>query len=385
VPREVLAIRVIELREAGNRLQLGVMTVRGVLALPIGVSHEEALAEPHKLRRYARWLTETINRRDIAFDATPHSGLQAIRVPKLFGKPETNALTDANPAAAQARFKAFQAIGGGLAILTFAGFVMMIAGGMFGDRSARAERRSAKAVKVDAETRVSIENTIRNLPAPTDVKNGGACPFEDKSYCGTLILATRQNDVEQVKKLLAAGVNPHERDANGWSPWAYALSRSNAATIDAFIDIEVPVRGVQDLPFNGTQRQSVPPLVFALGHGNAGAVQTLIKRGADPNERGPYGYPAANFAAYYGNVAALKALKESGIDLLAATPPGLPHDGETFLMHAAEGGKAEAVDYLLSLGANASDRDPRGKNAGDHAKAYGHAALAEKLWAREKK
>jgi ankyrin repeat protein len=40
-------------------------------------------------------------------------------------------------------------------------------------------------------------------------------------------------------------------------------------------------------------------------------------------------------------------------------------------MHAAEDGKPAAVDYLLSLGADPSQRDPRGKAAADHASAYG--------------
>jgi hypothetical protein len=383
-PNEILGLRAIASQDTTNTLSLGVITKQGVMVLPLRIAPAELLTDPSKLRRHARWLADVIKRRDLAFDARPHQSFAPLLT--LFARASATASPSGQPVRVTPSLKKiFQAIGGGLAVLAFGGFAIMVAAGIFGDQSTRSSRRNAKPVKVDAETEARIQSAIKNLLPRSAGAANNACPYEDKSYCGTLTFAARQNDVDQVKKLLVAGANPHERDANGWSPWAYVLARGNAETINAFIDIEVPVRGLQDLPFNGTQRQSVPPLVFALGHGNAGAVQTLIKRGADPNERGPYGYPAANFAAYYGNVPALKALKDSGIDLLAATPSGQPHDGETFIMHAAEGGKPEAVDYLLSLGAKASDRDPRGKDAGDHAKAYGHVALAEKLWALNKK
>jgi uncharacterized protein len=260
------------------------------------------------------------------------------------------------------RLKIFHAITGAMGILAFGGFALMFLGGVFGDHLGMKSKARANVQRIPLQ----------------------GCGYEDQNYCGMLIHMTRSNQAQHVRTLLAEGADPHERDGSGWSAWAYALSRGDSATIEVFLDAEVPARGKQDLPFNGTQRQNAPPLIFAIGQGNADAIQTLIKRGADPAERGPYGYPAANFAAYYGNVAALKALNESGLDLLSVTPPGLPHDGETFLMHAAEGGKPEAVDYLLALGADPGQRDPRGKTAADHAKAYGHAALAEILWTRAK-
>ncbi len=378
-PNEVLALRVLEVAETPPYLALAVLTKRGVLKLPIKMIHAEAMQKPDQFRQHARWLADVIGRRDLAFDANPMRGVRSVGLVSLFSK---SGAADEVGKTPHDRLKVLRAISGGMAILGFGGFALMFLGGIFGERTSPSPKKpSAPMESATASFKQAREEArfaaVRDEAGVIDASN---CGYEDKSYCDTLIFATRSNQHKRVAEMLAKGAKPHERDGNGWSPWAYALSRGNAATISAFLDAEVPARGIQDLPFNGTQRQSVPPLIFALGHGNADAIQTLIKRGADPAERGPYGYPAANFAAYYGNVAALKALKESGVDLLAATPPGLPHDGETFLMHAAEGGKPAAVDYLLSLGANPSQRDPRGKTAADHAKAYGHVALAERLW-----
>lgn len=53
--------------------------------------------------------------------------------------------------------------------------------------------------------------------------------------------------------------------------------------------------------------------------------------------------------------------------------------GRTALMRAAAGGDEAEVERLLALGADPALRDAGGLSAGDHARAGGHAALAERF------
>lgn len=227
----------------------------------------------------------------------------------------------------------------------------------------------------------STKTRARLNTTAAERENFERCGYQDPRRCGQLTFATRENQAVKVAELLADEGDPHQTDQHGWSPWAYALASGDSPRLDAFIEAGVDVRGKYRFPLYNIPGQAIAPLLFAISHGNADAIRTLTARGANPHEPGPFGYPVANFAAYYGNISALKALKESGIDLLSAVPLAQAHDGETFLMHAAQGGRAEAVEYLQSLGARADQRDPRGMNASDHAKAYGHFWLATKLWA----
>lgn len=223
------------------------------------------------------------------------------------------------------------------------------------------------------------DGTAAQTDQSTAAQSSETCTVEDEFLCASLIEATRDNRVDDVRALLADGADPEVLDANGLSAWAYALGCGTPDTINAFIDGGMPAGGIQRLPHHMVRGHGVPPLVFAISQRNTNAIGVLISNGADPAELGPYGYPAANFAPFYGNVEAMKALRAAGVDLNAAIPAGLPHDGETFLIHAAQGGSAEAVEFLISIGSDGAWRDPRGKNASDHAKAYGQHALAAHL------
>ncbi len=125
----------------------------------------------------------------------------------------------------------------------------------------------------------------------------------------------------------------------------------------------------------------------------------------------PDGWTALHLAAFLGRDAALLALLDRGASarifsrafeqnlpvhaaaagrqvgrdafarLVAATgnPDALQKQGLSALMIAAGNNFTEAVDVLLSAGADRSIRSPDGKTAADFAKERGHAALAERL------
>ena len=83
-------------------------------------------------------------------------------------------------------------------------------------------------------------------------------------------------------------------------------------------------------------------------------------------------------AARAGDVAQVRALVPC-----AGNPeedgPSDAAGGITPLMAAAAGGHEAVVEVLLACGADASKRDAKGRSAAAHARAAGHAHLAERL------
>jgi ankyrin repeat protein len=90
----------------------------------------------------------------------------------------------------------------------------------------------------------------------------------------------------------------------------------------------------------------------AVRRNDLGAVDALIKRGADVKATTRYGVTPMNLAATSGNVAILRRLLDAGADPNSATP-----GGETALMTAARTGSVEAVTLLLDRRANVNAKD----------------------------
>jgi hypothetical protein len=83
-------------------------------------------------------------------------------------------------------------------------------------------------------------------------------------------------------------------------------------------------------------------------------------------------------AARAGDVERVRALVPPAGSLEEDGAPGAP-DGVTPLMAAAAGGHEAVVEELLARGADAAKRDAQGRSAAAHARAAGHADLAERL------
>lgn len=83
-------------------------------------------------------------------------------------------------------------------------------------------------------------------------------------------------------------------------------------------------------------------------------------------------------AARAGDVERVRALVPRAGNTEEDGAPDAP-GGVTPLMAAAAGGHEEVVEVLLACGADAAKRDARGRSAAAHARAAGHANLAERL------
>ncbi|KAF2738330.1 ankyrin, partial [Polyplosphaeria fusca] len=103
------------------------------------------------------------------------------------------------------------------------------------------------------------------------------------------------------------------------------------------------------------------PLCMAAYCRDLQCVRLLLDRGADPNSRGGYFGNSLHIAAAGGCVEIAELLITHGANVAATG--GAYGTGRTILHIAAAGEKVEPVQYLLELGMDANQKDPRGWTA----------------------
>lgn len=191
--------------------------------------------------------------------------------------------------------------------------------------------------------------------------------------------AVFNDDLPMVRLLMEHQADPQIASHDGWSPISKAAQLGRLDALMAILETCDCINRATPFPYDAWGKVPSPPLLIAIAYRNAPMVKRLIERGADTTTPGPCGFPVGHFAAYFGDVEALKAMRASGVDFRKPIAAPRPHAGQTYLMHAAHGGKREAIEYLLSTGVDPGTRDASGKDAADHALAYGHTALVEYL------
>lgn len=162
------------------------------------------------------------------------------------------------------------------------------------------------------------------------------CSIQEHRFSG------KQEDIETVRKLLAAGV-----DVNG--------------TMDGCVPGEPFPRGVT-------------LLMQESGSGSTEIVKLLLDSGAEVNLRDNYGDDALMYAAGGGHVDVMSLLLERGADINTRGFGGL-----TPLMAASENGEFEAARYLIDKGAEINAKDPNGTTALMFAAGFRHPAVIDLL------
>jgi ankyrin repeat protein len=166
--------------------------------------------------------------------------------------------------------------------------------------------------------------------------------------------------------------------------------------------------GVVGLLAAAAQAGGSGKLADAAMNGDSAAMASLLKQGADPDERGSFGTPALHWRVRVDDLAGAKLLLNSGADpdgttergitplelavgngngdmvralLNAGADPQRPGpSGETPLMTAAATGELSVVQALLRHGAKVDARDPHfGQTALMFAARAGHADVAAAL------
>lgn len=117
------------------------------------------------------------------------------------------------------------------------------------------------------------------------------------------------------------------------------------------------------------------PLMKAALYGHEEVARRLLAAGAHVEAVDKGGYSALMLAASNNHAALIELLHEHGADLNRQENT----NGDSALIWAAKLGHTQSVSVLLSLGADASLRDHRGKTALDWARENTDDALVELL------
>ena len=169
-------------------------------------------------------------------------------------------------------------------------------------------------------------------------------------------------------------------------PEVVACLRPHVATLDIF---EAAALGEGDRV--GARLDSDPglanavagdgfgPLGLASFFGHEPVVRQLLEHGAKVDEASSNDMRVMplHSAAAARSVPIARLLLERGAPVNARQGRGSL--GFTPLMEAAFNGQADMVETLLGHGADPGLRDEEGRSAADHARAQGHAAVAERL------
>ena len=157
--------------------------------------------------------------------------------------------------------------------------------------------------------------------------------------------AVMRGDTAAVRALLAQKADVNATQADGatalhWAVYPEDLGHDRPADSGG--------RERQGGQPRGLRRRSRWPCL----NGNAAIVESLLKAGADPNEKLPNGETPLMMASRTGNVAAMTALLDRGADVNAKETLR----GTTALMWAADQGHAAAVQLLIERGADMQAR-----------------------------
>ncbi len=179
-----------------------------------------------------------------------------------------------------------------------------------------------------------------------------------------LMLAAARDQPSFVMKLLLAGVDPNQADAQRNTALHKAIMEESEKV--AMLLIEHPQMDVNALNLAGET-----PVMLAALRGRLPWVQALVRRGALINEAG---FTALHYACSGPDNGVSAWLITQGAELDARSP-----NGSTPLMLAAGYGSPDSVDVLLQAGADPGLLNDKGLSAADFAQRSGRPELARRI------
>jgi ankyrin repeat protein len=160
------------------------------------------------------------------------------------------------------------------------------------------------------------------------------------AHATSIATAARNGDLDQVGKLVAAGSDVNEPEADGTSPLLWAAYQSSPEIVALLLEAGADP--------NAPNQFGVTPLLQASRYGDAATMTALLDGGADAEAAQREGETPLMAAARAGSVAAVKLLLEQGADPNAVESL----EDQTALMWATAEGHLEVVAALLDAGAD---------------------------------
>lgn len=155
-----------------------------------------------------------------------------------------------------------------------------------------------------------------------------------------LFVATLDNRLDVVRRLLSRGANSNPRTEDGWTPLLTAAQYGSEALVAEFLRAGVDVE---------QQRNGKTALMLAAENGHAGVLRQLLAHGAEVDKRNArhFNFTALMYASVKGQAEAVQALLESKADLALKDEKNY-----TSFLLAAESGHWAAAERLIKAGAD---------------------------------
>jgi ankyrin repeat protein len=164
--------------------------------------------------------------------------------------------------------------------------------------------------------------------------------------------ATYHDDLDTVKRLVAAGADIKVANRYGVTPLSLACTNGNSDIVELLL--------VSGADANTTLPGGETVLMTASRTGRLGPVKALLARKADVNARERKGQSALMWAAADGHLDVVDALLKAGADFRTPLPSGF-----TPFFFAVREGRSPVVFRLLEAGVKVNDpMRPQGKSAG---------------------
>jgi|GEM_PF-3463533 len=192
-----------------------------------------------------------------------------------------------------------------------------------------------------------------NLTEALQIALGALAPEERQALLSgrpLLSMAAEKAGAEMVRALLGEGLNPNERNGEGFSALQVAVKNGRAAVVAVLLS-----GGANP---NDRADQTRTPLYMAIESGNAEIARALLAAGADPNDHGGIRRTPLHAAVESNRLDLVELLLEA-----KARPNEADETGQSPLHKAVERGQEVVVNALLSAGAdpnqrNGTDRTP---------------------------
>lgn len=169
---------------------------------------------------------------------------------------------------------------------------------------------------------------------------------------------------DQIKRLVADGVDPDWRREDGVTTLMMAAMTGRIEVMEALIEVGATI----DLQTPDGTTALLAACTYARTTREIMGIEVLLARGANPSLANAEGNDALMMAARHGLVDAALALIRAGADTRRAN-----RFGTTALMQAARGHLVETCRALIRAGADRAAKDERGLTASQYARELGPA------------
>ena len=154
-----------------------------------------------------------------------------------------------------------------------------------------------------------------------------------------LLEAVKNNEIAEVRSLLAAGADVNFVGPEGWTSLHWAAWYANIEMVELLVDAGANVDAVN--------ADGETPLYLAVDNGYTETVELLVDAGANVDAVDADGWTSLHLAAWYANIEMVELLVDAGANVDAVNA-----DGETPLYIAVDNGYTETVKLLVDAGAN---------------------------------